>query len=387
MKTRQLRIQSAADLIETLRAAEPVKRLSLLKHIANHPDQALRFGSYQGRDVLDELIAQMEHILPGDLRYWNVVTIANFRDPRAVRFLLREVPDCTHPKTVVACILRLAEEKTPEVRDLLLGFLGRGASTQHARLAASVLSSWPGLELPLDQWLRLSLLSDTGWPLPPPLDEQTLDLWLGELEGDAARRAWTLLELQGEPAYVFLCQHRRRLSEAGFLALLDWGKRRFPPLAAGLVEEALDASSPPAVAKGLELLALLPEAQASHAEALGRLWREDPSLRCAVLQAGLSGLDWEGELAQAREVRLRQELLAGAVRQRGAEALPLVLGFLEDRQWQMRALAVRLAGELGAAALEPARELTRSPRAEVKLAACQLLMRLGQQEWLEQNVV
>lgn len=57
---------------------------------------------------------------------------------------------------------------------------------------------------------------------------------------------------------------------------------------------------------------------------------------------------------------------------------------LQAPQWQIRAVATQLAIASGEAAIEGARRLTSHDRPEVRLAACQVLIGLGQQEWLEE---
>ena len=62
--------------------------------------------------MLDVLIEETERIPEGQLRYASVLVVANFRDPRAVRFLIEELPRSTDVPCVRSMIVRLGEEMT-----------------------------------------------------------------------------------------------------------------------------------------------------------------------------------------------------------------------------------------------------------------------------------
>jgi hypothetical protein len=158
---------------------------------------------------------------------------------------------------------------------------------------------------------------------------------------------------------------------------------------AGLLRQMLASSNLQVIVEALRQLARLPSEQEAHQHRLRELWEHERlEVRCAVVRAGLRDLDWERLLSETPEIALRRELLVGYARHSPTEALPRVLACLEAPEWQMRAAATRLAIAAGEAALEGARELALEHEApEVRLAACQVLIGLGQEEWLEEALL
>lgn len=384
----RIHIRSAPDLLAALRESSPLLRLGVLQHVARHPQKALAYGKHEGLDVLDVLVEQARSMPAGQLRQATVLAIANFRDPRAVAFLMEDVRTNPDAQSVMSTLIRLAEEESEPVRRLLVELLDREPSSAHARTAANLLSWWPGWEPTLEQRLRLSLLSDTGRPQPPPFDEESADLWLAHLQGELASRAWDYLELQGRGAFARVGMRWDDLEDEQRLALLRWGGRRHLEDVPGLLRQTLASANPELVHEALRLLERLPGEQGRHQERLRQLWEQGGTdARRAVLRAGLRGLEWERLLSEAADLPLRRELLAAWARHEPVAALPHVLEAFEAREWQVRATAVQLAIAAGEPAVEGARRWALDPRPEVRLAACQALVGLGQEEWLEETLL
>jgi len=62
-ETPQLRIRGAADLFTALSDPDIGVRLAVLQGIARQPAATLAYGAHAGRDVVDELIRQLESLL------------------------------------------------------------------------------------------------------------------------------------------------------------------------------------------------------------------------------------------------------------------------------------------------------------------------------------
>lgn len=382
----KLHIRSAADLVAAIREPNPLVRLGVLRHVARHPEKALAYGTHEGRDALDAIIEETRGIPPGQMRQVAVLAICNFRDPRAIDFLMRDLPTNVDTPSVVSITIRLGEEATEPVRRLLVDMLDRDAFSAHARTAANVLAWWPGWEPDAAQRLRMALLSDVGQPEPPPFDAESAHLWLEQLRGPVASRAWEFLELQGRAAFVGVGMRWDDLDDEQRLALLQWGGRRHLEDVRGLLRPTLASPSVDLVLEALRLLALLPSAQDAHQERLRELWRHDRlDVRRAVIRAGLRGLDWRAEIAATPDMALRRDLMVAYARHCPEAALPHVLECFAAPEWQIRAMAVQLAVAAGEAAIEGARPYAFHELPEVRLAACQALIGLGQQEWLEET--
>lgn len=81
--SRQVRLDSAGDLLCAL--SDPSRRLreAVLRAIIANPEKALSLGSFQGQDVIDELVHQASN--HGSVPYYRLLVraLASFQDPRA----------------------------------------------------------------------------------------------------------------------------------------------------------------------------------------------------------------------------------------------------------------------------------------------------------------
>lgn len=364
-------------------------RIGVLQQIGRHPEKALAYGRHEGKDVLDMLIEQLRDMPSGQLRHAHILALANFRQARAVEFLMRDLPTNQDTESVRAIIVRLGEEQTEAVRCLLVEMLQRDVLSAHARTAAGVLAWWPDWEPDLPLRLRMALLSDLGRPEPPLFEDDSAELWLEQLRGPLAAHAWEYLELQGLPTFTRIGMRWDKLDDRQRLTLLEWGGRKFLPQVAGMLRQTLSSSNDSLILEALRQLARLPLEQEAHQARLRELWaHERLDLRCAVVRAGLRDLDWERLLSETSEVDLRRELLVAFARHCPSQALPCVMSCLEAPEWQIRAAATQLCIAAGEAALEGARRLAlEHQNPEVRLAACQVLIGLDQQEWLEEMLL
>ena len=88
--TRTLRLESACDLLCALSDPSRKLREAVLKAIIVNPRKALDLGSFQGQDVIDELVHQAHNNCSVPYYRLLVRALAGFEDPR-VRLLFDKI--------------------------------------------------------------------------------------------------------------------------------------------------------------------------------------------------------------------------------------------------------------------------------------------------------
>jgi hypothetical protein len=326
----QLRIRTAAELLAALEDPEPGVRMAVLQVVARQPARALAYGRHEGRDVVDVLLAQAA----GRERrgVWEVViaTLAVFDDPRIVELFLHLLATGRRAETLFTAANRLEREPIEPLVDRLLPLLMQNESDARARAAARLLLRASGLDRAAQ--LRTALLAGDGRLLPAPLDADTLELWLAELDGLFALRARRALEAQGEPALRLLAPCWDRLRDDDRRWLVEWAARTSLDVAATLCERALASGSTALTLAALAVVPRLGERAAALAPHVAPLAAaDDPKVRLAAVRAGTSGIDVRRMLTTERAPTLRRACLAALARDEGAAALPDLVAALRDR--------------------------------------------------------
>ncbi len=356
----RLSIGSAGDLLAGLEHAELKVVLAVHKAIRANPAGALAYGSVDGRDVVDALIARAAHGT-GLLALTALATLAQFEDTRVREFFLDQLRRARGRSLELAvgylstCDLERATLFEPLLAD---------DTRARARGAARLLGA-PHPDDPPRVLLRLALL-DPESPLPAPGD-----LWRGELTGVLAAEAAAALRSQGRPAFDWLLG----VPDFPRAAMLEWGVRHWPLECLALVRAEL----PSALAwRCLDLAPLLREALVPELTALAA--SPDEAVRGEALRR-LPTADWAAHYE--RETSLR----ALCLQRWGREApLSVLLACLHEDDWRLRAAASEELVARGGPpeALQP---LATHPSLGVRAAAVQILASLEQTGWVEEALL
>lgn len=379
----QLRIRNAAELIAALSDPTPAMRLAVLRMVAKHPQQALAYGRHDELDVVDVLLAQAAG---RDRRgIWEVVvaTLAVFRDPRVVEFFKGLLANARRAETLFAAAKRLGQEPIDPLRDFLRPLLMQNESDARARATARLMV-W-ATELDTAAELRAALLAGRRRVSLPPCTADTASFWLAELNGLFVELARPALEGQGAPAFHVLAAHWDELAEGDRVWLVGWGGA---DVVRPLVEKALASGSTKLMLAALARVPALGARGAGLAPTVAALaTNDDPRVRLAALRAGASGLDFRALLASEQSPALRRTYLASLARQEGRDALPDLVAALRDPHWSVRAAAADAMQALGdeiAPIIEP---LAHDADPRIRTAAVQVLIRLGRETWLEEELL
>jgi HEAT repeat protein len=314
-----------------------------------------------------------------------VATLAAFPDPRVVEFFKGLLSRSRRAATLFQAAARLQLEPVASLREFLRPLLMQNESDARARAAAHLLIAAPALD-PAAR-LRAALLAGRRGVAPPLFTDDTAAAWLAELAGLFGLLARQALEAQGKPAFPLLAAHWEQLADDDRIWLLRWGAAH-PTLAAPLFEKALASGSTGVALAALRHLPALGEGTAALAPSLAALATgSDPALRLSAIQAGAGGLDFRRMLAAEPAPAVRRACLAALARHEGMDALPDLLAALRDEDWGVRATATEALAGLGenaAAALEP---LVRDPDLRIRTAAVQVLIRVGREAWLEEELL
>lgn len=247
---------------------------------------------------------------------------------------------------------------------------------ERAQAAATLLSGMPGL--PPAALVRLSVL-DPERPAPAAGPEEAA-AWARELAGPFGELARDALERAGADHLRAVAGDFGGLDPADAAWLLG---RADADLAAELADRAAGSDDPE-----LQLAALRAAPAAVAPERLAELAGGGAvEVRAAAVAAGapvdlerlLGGGEREPEVLAAAVTRYAREQGAGA-----AEALAALMG---GEDWRVRAAARDGAVAAGDSALEPLRALVRHDREEVRAGAVRALLDLGDDEWLEREVL
>jgi HEAT repeat protein len=236
--------------------------------------------------------------------------------------------------------------------------------------------------------VRVALLTDAEEPRIPALNTETAAFWLEEMDGVFRVQARERLEEMGEPAFLFLARRWDALSEENREWLLEWGGEHWPERIEALLTKALDSNSDRVALAALGCIAARGEGGAARfGVALARfIHHPDVALRLAAIRAGAMGVDWRAVLARETEPEVRQACVHGLAREKGSRAVPTLVSLLQEGSWELRAAAVSALTRIGAAAIEAVQPLIHHPRQEVQAGAAQILLALGQESWLYEEM-
>ena len=382
----ELHIRSGRDIVDALYHTDPGVRLAILEAIAGSPDQVLKYGPVDGRDIIDILVDLENRCGPSE-RIMYLGALASFQDPRVVEAVKNRMLLSRDARTVLLCVQRLIREPRDVYLALFTDMLFKFDSPTHQKAAAGILADLD-VQDPRTR-LLIAVVTDKNRPDPPAMIESTQDLWWEMLAGQYKTRARRLCETQG-PGALRLCLERwPRLDRETRGWLIRWGLRDHPEEMARVLSDVWAGSE-----DALKLIALTSLADSGR-ENKTRLdipamlmEHADPKIRRAYASAAPAGIDWIRALKAESNTSVKLALIGRFCDEKGALAAPELLDLLEDDDWMIRAAASRRLIEIGGDdVIAPSRLLINHPREEVRACAAQILMGLGQEEWLEDNVL
>ena len=358
-----VRIRNAADLFSVLSTGPVEARVAVLQSIVNDPEKPVGLGPHNGEDFID-LLLRLIRLSSGGLRRLMLLCLATYQDPRTSEFMIREFRRSKDAKSVLYLARRLAVETDGGFFRPYLWFEG----PEQALAAARYCSELEGLTT--EEKLRVAILLDREFE-PPPVSPQTLDFWLKELQGGYRLATRRLAESRGDEV-LQLWQRYSDLAPAEQHWLLGLTAKLSP---ATLQARLPDLLQDPNVSFPVVEQALLHEVPLPPT----LLQSKDPSVRAAGVSVGLADQELETYLSPQASVA---EAMAAA----GRCDLPRLLSLLQDRRWQVRAAVTNLISDHPEPPTEELRRRVASDFMGERVAAVEILRRLGDVEWLEQNV-
>ncbi len=259
-----VRVRSARELFQKLRAQDDPVRFSVLDAVRLSPEAALSFGLFEGCDVIDVLLQNADR-MRGHMEWFRWIgALAAFPDRRVVRLFVSLLISETQGELLFAVADYLRSQPLEPFRAELDSALMQNESAVRARAAAGVIAS--SSYLSIAERLRIGLLQETGAALPEFLTAAAE--WLAELKGPFRPEACFHLERQGRTAMEALAAHWDQLSESNREWLIEWSSEHCPTLSVQLIRQTLRQ-----LASDRLLLAALP--------GCGRYGRSDSTLSVA----------------------------------------------------------------------------------------------------------
>jgi hypothetical protein len=376
-----VRIRCAADLFSVLCSGPMEAQLAVLKSVVDDPRRPLTLGRHQGEDFID-LLLRLVPESTGTLKQLQILCLMSYQDPRTTEFMVDEFGRSRDAATVLQLGKRLDLERG---FDFFRPFLWDDRPAQ--RLAAARLCSHSP-ELSVAERLRVAILLDEEYA-PPEISVDTMDVWLSELAGRYRLRARALAEATGS-GVLGLWQRWSELRHEEQLWLVQVSLAIQDNLVSGCGDRTLATAGVDLSLPRQKLGELLsdPEVPYAYVELALRhgvelpaalLNSEQPLVRAAAIGCGHAD-DRLGRFLSA-DTSL-PETLAAAPRCSVEEQLRL----LADPRWQVRAVATDLLARAEAPPLEALHRKTSSEILGERVAAVEILQRLGNEDWLESNL-
>ena len=389
MSSTSTEITSAAQLHAALAAPDADIRLGTLEAVVGDPKAALGFGLHADRDIIDVLLEQARST-PVAAEWLTLINaLAVFADPRVAGFFTEVLTKRTDPAVLFLASEYLAATRARVPRATLQKLLLQNDCPARARAAAPLLVR-VGARTAAER-LRVALLVDDG-PPPPPFSNAS-DSYLAELRGPFLQDARAALMAQGDGAASALLTCWAALDDATLAWLIDWAVQTLPAGAAEeVVERVLDSGN-----DELLRIALIRVAERQDvsiyppAEALAQWLRHpDPEIRRAAILKSAAPFAW-ASLVELTSADVDPSVRAAATWRLSADfksqALPRLLDALGDEHWRVRAAAVDGLVGLGSNVCSAIRPLVDDARLPVRVAAVDVLLRLGEDAWLGEHLL
>jgi hypothetical protein len=340
-------------------------QLAVLRDIVVNPLRATALGRHENEDLIDLLLRVVPQSC-GPIKQAQVMCLMSFDDPRVTDYLVAEFSRSRDPATILHLGKRLSLARGAEFFRPYLW----SQNTAQALAAARHCSQ--GLELSPKERLRVAVLLDQDFE-PPGLSERTLDMWMDGLAGRDRVRVRQLAEQRGEEVLI-LWTRLSALAAAEQDWLVATTARLNPTFLKARLPDLLSAPSVSVliVEQALQLGVELPPSL---------LQSERDLVRATAISAGLADDRLETFLAPQTSAGEA----AAAARRCSVERL---VELFSDPRWEVRAAATETLArrELQELPLETLRRKTASTFVGERVAAVELLRRLEDTQWLQDNL-
>lgn len=382
----QVRIDSASGLLSGLRHPDRVRRASLLRAIRHEPIKALSFGPIDGRDVVDELLSLCEETKGTADRWDYFFTALSLVDERTAEFAKREFLVTHDPRCLVSAARRISQLPEAEKVGFLSPVILESREVNRCRLCANLLAGSSRLATRVA--LRVAAISDRPSALPP-LDAETVDAWITELQGPYPQKVRKLLLQTSEGALDALLSFWAKLPEQVRIWALCLGVEEKVDGCASLIWETVKQERGGALLRTALMCVQKCAPEHQNEALLLPLYRhEDPAIRAAAIAAGWADIDCSSLLRDETSQDVRLAIVTRLGRCGGSEAdTNLLVSLLNDHSWRVRALAVDLLVNMAPASLPALRGTLSSASEEAKVAAVQALFRLGKEDWIKEALL
>lgn len=386
MTVQALHIRCAAQLFAALMAGEPALRYAAVKAVNEDPGAALAYGTHEGRDVIDVLLALESESRTALERGLMLAALAGFEDDRVLTPCRAVFARAGQAAVLRVAAIRLARQGVAEVHRFFAPWLMQEGWEAQARLAAEFLAGSPLLTL--RERIRIAAVAPDRDVEVPPADAQSLESWLLELNGAFVAGARIRLQAQGRAALLELLPHWHRLHADSAAWLLAWGVADAPRDVVPHLSDALGHHDEAVALAALRLLPRLGDAAAALRPRAERFAsHRDPDVRLAAAVAGVARQPWEHLAAEAADPRMRAAAVRWIGREGGDRAAAVLVRAMADEDWSVRAAATDELKRLGPEVVPLLEPLVRHPRIEVRAAAVQVLLAHGRYDWLEEQLL
>lgn len=380
------RLRTAEDVLLALRDPDLGVWVALLQAVLENPAAALQFGPFQGVDLVDELITQTFRVDVPMYRQVLTHVLSKLQDPRVPHHFRRLLTYYGDPEVLQIVKERLMEEPVEGSEDAYRAMAMQIDSPGHTQAAADLLTRAETLEPCLA--IRVSVANGLGIDRSPAVDPDTVEHWVAELSGPYLREATLLIEGKGQVGLPFLTERWNDLPTLGQTWLIRWATTNWPLESVDVLKKGLASEDSAVVLEALRAVsglgapgALFEPLVTPHAES------PDAAIRRAAIAAGARVGDVRKALVEEEEAEPIVELLIRLRIAEGVAAIPILVEHLEHGDYRVRVQAQTELSALGEAVEETAKRFVLGDNDALRAAGANLLLGLGQQEWLETHLL
>ncbi len=374
-------IATSQDLLAALNHEEMSVRAATIKAVAADPQKARSVCAADGVDLFAELKSLCDATPEAGLRAGYVLALLQLNDERCMDFAKEAFLASDDAKMTLLTAEWIARLPELERIEFLTPVLMAADCPTRSRAAANLLAGCRNL-LP-DIALRIALLSDHQVAVPP-LDEETLDAWLVELQGPYPLTARKLLKKTNRNGPAALLQFWERLPEPIQVWVLremvhkgaeDQGRR---------IRDIVFSSDGQVLLCALRCLQKCDAAEGDE-DLLQPLYRhENPAVRAAALQGGITRLNWKTVLEREESEEVRLAVIDRIEKSVDTDAIPHLARLVEDQGWRIRARATNALAAFAPQSLPVLHDLLGHENENVRASAIQALKVMGEEERLEE---
>lgn len=376
-----MEIASRQALAKALRSADPSERQKVLESLNRAFDEARECGREINQQALDELyLCYREN---GPDRTWYAYLLLSLPNGHSLAVARQEFLRTSNNKILLLAATHLARLTEAERIAFFSPLVLNIGNAARCRSAANLLDDcFDRLEPAVA--LRAALISDHKFPVPPLTDE-TLDLWLHELQGPYPKSAEKALLTLGNEALEFLLAVWHRLPRAVRIWILRTAvARNLAPVATRVEEILCTERDTEQLLTALECLKLL---KLDDGSLLAGLYDDgEPAIRAAAIEAGRTKLNWAERFSGEESEQVRLAILARMKSCAEVSDVSFLMDCLGDDSWRVRASAVDILVLLAPASLEPLRRALGAADEKIKVAAANALYKLGKKDWVRADL-